>query len=193
MSSRHIKDHIHAILLLKFGSSQGFCTCLVSVFGARLILKLSCMQSTLWDDFRVDQVVQSVLEALEPKWLSGNSLRRSGLEIRWHFVQGTWRPPPLVEKVLSGGNIKATKGAWQVPLWWAFVASQVVLLGETWWPGSNTLVWSASTTWTSDGLVPPVPRDKSCVKSWLSLIHLYVSTFLTCNLVYIYFHKVASW
>jgi hypothetical protein len=25
-----------------------------------------------------------------------------------------------------------TKGAWQVPKWLAFVASQVVLLGKTW-------------------------------------------------------------
>jgi hypothetical protein len=25
-----------------------------------------------------------------------------------------------------------TEGAWQVPKWLAFVASQVVLLGETW-------------------------------------------------------------
>jgi hypothetical protein len=35
-----------------------------------------------------------------------------------------------VEKLLSGGGIKVTKGAWQVPKWLAFVASQVVLLGE---------------------------------------------------------------
>jgi hypothetical protein len=45
---------------------------------------------------------------------------------------GTWRPPSLVEKHLSGGGIKVTKGAWRVPKWRAFVASQVVLLGETW-------------------------------------------------------------
>jgi hypothetical protein len=44
----------------------------------------------------------------------------------------SWRPPSLVEKLLSGGGIKVTKGAWQVPKWLAFVASQVVLLGETW-------------------------------------------------------------
>jgi hypothetical protein len=30
----------------------------------------------------------------------------------------------LVEKLLSGGGIKVTKGAWQVPKWLAFVASQ---------------------------------------------------------------------
>jgi hypothetical protein len=35
-------------------------------------------------------------------------------------------------KLLSGGGIKVTKGAWQVPKWLAFVASQVVLLGKTW-------------------------------------------------------------
>jgi hypothetical protein len=34
--------------------------------------------------------------------------------------------PSLVEKLLSGGGIKVTKGAWQVPKWLAFVASQVV-------------------------------------------------------------------
>jgi hypothetical protein len=48
------------------------------------------------------------------------------------FVRGTWRPPSLVQKLLSGGGIKVTKGAWQVPKWLAFVASQVVLFGETW-------------------------------------------------------------
>jgi hypothetical protein len=47
-------------------------------------------------------------------------------------VRGTWRPASLMEKVLSGGGIKVTKEAWQVPKWLAFVASQVVLLGETW-------------------------------------------------------------
>jgi hypothetical protein len=34
----------------------------------------------------------------------------------------------LVEKLLSAGGIKVTKGAWQVPKWLAFVASHVVLL-----------------------------------------------------------------
>jgi hypothetical protein len=47
-------------------------------------------------------------------------------------VRGTWRSPSLVEKLLSEGGIKVTKGAWRVPKWRAFVASQVVLLGETW-------------------------------------------------------------
>jgi hypothetical protein len=37
-----------------------------------------------------------------------------------------------VEKLLSGDGIMVTKGAWQVSKWLAFVASQVVLLGETW-------------------------------------------------------------
>jgi hypothetical protein len=46
-------------------------------------------------------------------------------------VRGTWRTPSLVEKLLSGGDIKVTKGAWQVPKCLDFVASQVVLLGET--------------------------------------------------------------
>jgi hypothetical protein len=43
-------------------------------------------------------------------------------------VRGTWRPPSLVEKLLSGGGIKVTKGAWQVPKWRAFMTGQVVLL-----------------------------------------------------------------
>jgi hypothetical protein len=44
-----------------------------------------------------------------------------------------WRDPPsLVEKLLSGGDIKVTKGAWRVPKWRAFVVSQMVLLGEIW-------------------------------------------------------------
>jgi hypothetical protein len=30
-------------------------------------------------------------------------------------VRGTWRPPSYVEKLLSGGGIKVTKRAWQVP------------------------------------------------------------------------------
>jgi hypothetical protein len=47
-------------------------------------------------------------------------------------VRGMWRPSSLMEKLLSGGGIKVTKGFWQVPKWLAFVASQVVLLGETW-------------------------------------------------------------
>jgi hypothetical protein len=55
-------------------------------------------------------------------------------------VLGTWRPPSLVAKLLSGGGIKVTKGSWQVPKCLAFVSSQVVILGETWLPGSNTLV-----------------------------------------------------
>jgi hypothetical protein len=36
----------------------------------------------------------------------------------------------LVEKLLSGGGIKVTNRAWQVPKWLAFVGSQVVLFGE---------------------------------------------------------------
>jgi hypothetical protein len=43
-----------------------------------------------------------------------------------------------VARALCAGEV--TKGSWQVPKWLAFVASQVVLLGETWLPGSNTLV-----------------------------------------------------
>jgi hypothetical protein len=45
---------------------------------------------------------------------------------------GRGDPPSLVEKLFSGGGIKVTQRAWQVPKWLAFVASQVVLLGGTW-------------------------------------------------------------
>jgi hypothetical protein len=87
----------------------------------------------------VDQAVQGAPEALGPKWLTGNRHRPSGLV--WSGEDTlVGRPPSLVEKLLSGGGIKVTKGAWQVPKSLAFVASQVVLLGETWWPRSNTLV-----------------------------------------------------
>jgi hypothetical protein len=47
-------------------------------------------------------------------------------------VRGTCRPPFLVEKLLSGGGIKVTKGAWQVLKLLAFVASQLVLFRDTW-------------------------------------------------------------
>jgi hypothetical protein len=81
----------------------------------------------------VNQVVQGLPEALGPKWLTGNRRRPSGLV--WSgedTMRETWRPPSLVEKLLSGGGIKVTKVAWHVPKWRAFVASEVVLLGETW-------------------------------------------------------------
>jgi hypothetical protein len=73
----------------------------------------------------VNQAVQGSPEALRPKWLTGNRHRPSDLV--W-----SGEDTSLVEKLLSGGGIKVTKGAWQVPKWLAFVASQVVLLGETW-------------------------------------------------------------
>jgi hypothetical protein len=81
----------------------------------------------------VNQVVQGSPEALGPKWLTGNRHRPS----TWcgaarTLCAGDVETPFLVEKLLSGGGIKATKGAWQVPKWLAFVASQVVLLVETW-------------------------------------------------------------
>jgi hypothetical protein len=79
----------------------------------------------------VNQVVQGSPEALGPKWLTGNRHRPSDLV--WNSEDTLCGgPPSLVEKLLSGGDIKVTKGAWQVPKWLAFVASQVVLLGETW-------------------------------------------------------------
>jgi hypothetical protein len=82
----------------------------------------------------VDQVIQGSPEALGPKWLTGNRHRPPGLV--WSgedtLCGGHGDPLPLVEKLLSGGGIKVTKGAWQVPKWLAFVASHVMLLGETW-------------------------------------------------------------
>jgi hypothetical protein len=81
----------------------------------------------------VNLVVQGSPEALGPKWLTqSSSTLRLGVERRGHFVRGAWRPSSLVKKLLSGGSIKVTKGAWQVPKWLAFVARQVVLLGKTW-------------------------------------------------------------
>jgi hypothetical protein len=77
----------------------------------------------------VDQAIQCAPEALGPTWLIGNRLRPSGLV--WSsedtLCGGHGDPPSFVEKLLSGGNIKVTKGVWR-----AFVPSQVVLLGETW-------------------------------------------------------------
>jgi hypothetical protein len=82
----------------------------------------------------VDQLVQGAPKALGPKWLTGNRLRPSDLV--WSgedtLCGGRGDPLPLVKKLLSGGGIKVAKRAWQVPSCRAFVASQVVLLGETW-------------------------------------------------------------
>jgi hypothetical protein len=79
----------------------------------------------------VDQVVQGVSEALGHKWLTGNRLRPSGLVWSGDDTLCGRRGDSLllVEKLLSGGNIKMTKHrAWQMPSWRAFVASQVMLL-----------------------------------------------------------------
>jgi hypothetical protein len=81
----------------------------------------------------VDQVVQGSPEALGPKWLTGN--RHRPFDLVWSgedtLCGRTWRPPSLVEKLLNVGDIGVTIGAWQVPKWLAFVARQVVPLGET--------------------------------------------------------------
>jgi hypothetical protein len=131
------------------------------VLSAKLSLELSeCkVVPTLWDDSWVNQGVQGAPEALWPKWLTDNrSTLRLGVEWQGHFVRGTWRPPSLVEKLLSGGGIKVAKGAWQVPKWLAFVTSQVVLLGETWWSGSNTLVWVLQQRELGVTYCLPIPR-----------------------------------
>jgi hypothetical protein len=76
----------------------------------------------------VNQGVQGSPEALGPKWLTGNRHRHFGLV--WSgedTLCGNLETPFLVEKILSGGGIKVTKGAWQVPKWLTFVVSQVVL------------------------------------------------------------------
>jgi hypothetical protein len=64
---------------------------------------------------------------------------RQGLHViaaSWDYHEGTESRVSVcgnsVRFILSGGGIKVTKGAWRVPKWRAFVASQVVLLGETW-------------------------------------------------------------
>jgi hypothetical protein len=59
-----------------------------------------------------------------------------------------------VEKLLSGGGIKVTKGAWEVPKWLAFVASQVVPLGRDLVTEKQYSCVSASTMWIRGDLVP---------------------------------------
>jgi hypothetical protein len=69
-----------------------------------------------------------------PKWLTGNRHRPSGLVCSGEeaLCGGRGDPLPKWRSFLVEGDIKVTKGAWRVPKWLAFVASQVVLLGETW-------------------------------------------------------------
>jgi hypothetical protein len=101
-----------------------------------------------------------------------------GVERRGCCVQGTWRPSSLVE----------TTSRWPRSLASAFVVDpkwQVKLaLGETWWPGNNnTLVWSASKTWSGVAKCLPIPWHKSCVKSF----HISYLKSLCA------FHRVISW
>jgi hypothetical protein len=59
-----------------------------------------------------------------------------------------------VEKLLSGGGIKVTKGAWQVPKWLAFSGESSGDIGRNLVTGKQYSCVSASTTWTRGGLVP---------------------------------------
>jgi hypothetical protein len=69
-------------------------------------------------------------------------------------VQGTWRPPSLLEKLLSGGSIKVTKGVWQVPNWLVFCGNSSGALGRDLVTGKQYSCVSDSKTWTRGGLVP---------------------------------------
>jgi hypothetical protein len=64
----------------------------------------------------VNQVVQGAPKALGPKWLTGNHLRPAGLVcgVARTLCARDVETPSLVEKLLSGGGIKVTKGAWRV-------------------------------------------------------------------------------
>jgi hypothetical protein len=66
---------------------------------------------------------------------------------------GDVETPFLSGEAPSGDGIKVTKGAWQVPKWLAFVASQVVL-GRDLVTGKQYSCVSASTMWTRGGFVP---------------------------------------
>jgi hypothetical protein len=81
----------------------------------------------------VNQGVRGSQEALGPKWLTGNRHRPSGLVWSGEDTSCGGRGDPLPwwrNSLVEAPSL--TKGAWQVPKWLAFVASQVVLLGETW-------------------------------------------------------------
>jgi hypothetical protein len=81
----------------------------------------------------VNQGEQGSPEALGPKWLTAIIIDPPAwCGVVRTLCVGDVETPSLVEKLLSGGGIKVTKGAWQVPNWLAFVASQVVFLGENW-------------------------------------------------------------
>ena len=61
------------------------------------------------------------------------------------FVQGTWRPPSFVEKLLSGTRAKVTV---------------IVFAEETWWPSSNTLSECYNNVDVGVPLWLTEPRDK---------------------------------
>ena len=62
-----------------------------------------------------------------------------------NFVWGTWRPPSLVEKLLSGTRAKVTV---------------IVFTEETWWPSSDTLSECYNNVDVGVPLWLTEPRDK---------------------------------
>jgi hypothetical protein len=64
----------------------------------------------------VNQVVQGAPKALGAyvAYRQSSSTLQLGVEWQGHFV-GDVETPSSVEKLLSGGGIKVTKGAWRVP------------------------------------------------------------------------------
>jgi hypothetical protein len=106
----------------------------------------------------VNQGVQGSSEALVPKWLTDNRHRPSGLV--WSgedtLCGGRGDPPSLVEKILSGGDIKVTKGAWQEPV--SLCGESSGALRRDLVTGKQYSYVSASTTWTRGALVPTDTR-----------------------------------
>ena len=120
--------------------------------------------------------------ASHPWSLSGSPvhLRPSGLV--WSgdntFVRGTWRPPSLVEKLLSGTRDQGD-------------CSDSVFSEEICLPRNNTLCECFNNVDVGVPLWLTEPRDKSRAKSLLSLIPLFKPLHLLIAIfVCLYFHRV---